>query len=393
MPKRAKPTPVTGLKAVNKRLADGSVKTFFYDRATKLALGSDRAAAVRRLGEIQAMSGPELRVRKSGSIAALVAEFRQSPEYVGLADSTKALWRPYLTDLEERVGDWTPRMFALPLASKFKATLIKKHGSGSARNRFKCYARLWNWGRSNGSVDSANPFERPGAFAKSNAKPKTKPIWRAGDVSAFLSASRARDFGGDPARTVERPLAYEPIPGDIRMALLLGLFTLQRQADVLAMRADQMSKDKSGRLWMEITQQKTGAKLRFPLLTLLVEELERQGIEIGMPTPLVRTRSGGKFEKRNFGRKFSTWLEAAKIDHLDYRALRRSGMVWLAEAGVNTPMIAALSGHSIAVTQNILDTYIVKTDRLAAGAVDAFERILSSSASSFGGGRALDRRR
>lgn len=146
MPRSAKPTPVSGLKAVNKRLADGSVKTFFYDRATKLALGSDRAAAIRRLAEIQAMSGPELRVRKTGSITALVADFKQSPEHVGLANSTKSLWRPYLIDLEERVGDWTPRMFTLPLASKFKATLIKKHGSGSARNRFKCYARLWNWG-------------------------------------------------------------------------------------------------------------------------------------------------------------------------------------------------------------------------------------------------------
>lgn len=174
------------------------------------------------------------------------------------------------------------------------------------------------------------------------------------DVQAFLSASRQRDFGGNPAQIAERNLAHEPVPDDMRMALLLGLFTLQRQADVLAMRADQISRDKSGRFWMQITQQNTGAKLKFPLLTLLVEEIERQGIEIGLPTPLVRTRSGGRFEKRNFGRKFSTWLDAAKIDHLDYRALRRSGMVWLAEAGVNTPMIAALSGHSIAVTQNIL---------------------------------------
>lgn len=385
MPKRAKPTPVTGLKSVSKLLADGTVRTFFYHRGTKLALGTDRAAAIRRIAEIEAMSGPELRVRKSGSIAALVADFRQSPEYVGLADSTKALWRPFLVDLEERVGDWTPRMFSLPLASKFKATLIKKHGSGSARNRFKCYARLWNWGRANGQVDGENPFERPGSFSKSNAKPKAKPIWRAADVGAFLSASRGRDFGGSPSQLADRTLQYEPVPDDMRMALLLGLFTLQRQADVLAMSAENISRDKDGRLWMRITQQKTDATLRFPLMSFLVDEIVRQGIEIGMPTPLVRTRSGGKFEKRNFGRKFSTWLEAAKISHLDYRALRRSGMVWLAEAGVNTPMIAALSGHSIAVTQSILDAYIIKTERLAAGAVDAFERILSSGASPFGG--------
>lgn len=381
MPKATKPAPVPGLKGVTKRLADGTVKTFFYDRRTRLALGTDRAAAIRRLAEIDAMNGPEpLRRRQAGSIAALIAEFKASPEHTGLADSTKALWRPFLTDLEERVGDWAPKMFSLQLASKFKSNLIKEHGSGSARNRFKAYSRLWNWGRANGLVDSENPFERPGSFTKSNKKPGKKPIWRMPDVRTFLDAKRDRNLGGNPALLKERVTEVEHVPDDIRLAFLLGLFTLQRQADVLSMTGAMISKDKSGRLWMDLSQLKTGADIRFPLLTLLVEELERQKIEPGSPRHLVQTISEKKFDKRNFGRKFSTWLDAAGITTLNYQALRRSGMVWLAEAGVNTPMIAALSGHSIAMTQAILDVYIVKTDRLAAGAVDAFERVVRANA-------------
>jgi len=381
MPKATKPAPVPGLKGVTKRLADGTVKTFFYDRRTRLALGTDRAAAIRRLAEIDAMNGPEpLRRRQAGSIAALIAEFKASPEHTGLADSTKALWRPFLTDLEERVGDWAPKMFSLQLASKFKSNLIKEHGSGSARNRFKAYSRLWNWGRANGLVDSENPFERPGSFTKSNKKPGKKPIWRMPDVRAFLDAKRDRNLGGNPALLKERVTEVEHVPDDIRLAFLLGLFTLQRQADVLSMTADLIDRDRDGRLWMTLTQQKTGAELRFPLLSVLANEIERQKIEIGSPTPLVRTQSGTRFDKRNFYRKFSAWIDAAGIATLDYQALRRSGMVWLAEAGVDLSMIVALSGHSIDVTQKILDAYIVKTDRLAAGAVDAFERIVRANA-------------
>jgi integrase len=394
MPKATKPTPVPGLKGITKRLADGTVKTFFYDRRTRLALGTDRAAAIRRLAEIDAMNGPELlRRRQAGSIAALIAEFKASPEHTGLADSTKALWRPFLTDLEERVGDWAPKMFSLKLASKFKANLIKEHGSGSARNRFKAYSRLWNWGRANGLVDSENPFERPGSFTKSNKKPGKKPIWRMPEVKAFLGASRDRNLGGNPTLLKERVTEVEYVPDDVRLAFLLGLFTLQRQGDVLSMTGQMLFKDKGGRLWMDLSQLKTGTDVQFPLVSLLVEELERQKIEPGSPRYLVQTMSGKKFGKRNFGRKFSAWLDAAGLTKLNFQALRRSGMVWLAEDGVTEARIAALSGHNIERTRAILEVYIVKTAGLAAGAVEGFERIVRANAFPSASGHTRDPRK
>jgi integrase len=373
-----KPASITGLKAIHSVLADGTRKTFYYHRATGIALGNDHALAMQRVAEINALKGPEVRTRQAGSLAALVVEFRQSPEHVKMANTTKALWRPYLVDMEERLGNWTPEMLTLPLVSKLKALLIKKHGSGSARNRFKCYSRIWNWGRANGLIRVENPFMRPGSFATSNRKPPKKPIWRKADIEAFLKATRKVNVGGNPSLMTAPQFTEERVPDDVRMALLLGLFTLQRQADVLSMRANFIDSDRKGQLWMTVTQHKTREVVRFPLLSPLVAELKRQKIEVGSATPLVGTKSGKEFDKSNFYRKFSTWLEAAGITTLDYRALRRSGMVWLAEAGVSTSMIAALSGHAIQDTQKILDTYIVKTEKLAAGATDGFEKILKS---------------
>ena len=55
-------------------------------------LGNDHALAMQRVAEINALKGPEVHTRQAGSLAALVAEFRQSPEHVKMADTTKALW-------------------------------------------------------------------------------------------------------------------------------------------------------------------------------------------------------------------------------------------------------------------------------------------------------------
>ncbi len=368
-------TTIPGLKPVRKRLADGTIKTFYYHRATKMALGSDPAKAVARAAEIEKLAGPELRTRHVGTIGDIVAKYKSSPEYLGLAEKTKVLWRPFLRDLEDRVGDWVPKLFTRAMASKFKTTLINRHGSGSARNRFKCYARLWNWAIQNGYTEISNPFVQPGSFLRGRKNQKAKPIWRNKDVEAFLSATRDVDVGGNPKIIEERHTRTETMPDDIRLAFLLGLFTLQRLGDVLRMTADAITVEKSGRWWMKLRQGKTGTVVEFPVHTLLQAELERQNIKPGQKRPLVQTQSGKVFDEKNFGRKFRIWLAASNVQSLNFHALRRSGMVWLAEASVPATVIAGLSGHGIEVTQAILNTYIVKTRELAAAAVDALERI------------------
>jgi integrase len=373
MPKTDQKPALPGIKIVAKTLADGTEKSFFYHRATKLALGSDRRRAIARAAEIEAIAGPAPRMRQAGSIADIIVKFKVSPEFAGLAKSTKSLWLPFLTDLEERVGDFAPRMLTLSLASKFKGKLIARHGSGSARNRFKCYSRLWNWAIKNGHTEVTNPFSAPGSFATGKSGKKKKPIWREDDITALLSAKREVNVGGNPKLAKTTFTRTEALPDDLRLGVLLAMFTLQRRGDVLSLTGKNIYVDNSGRWWMSLTQSKTGTDVEFPIHQILRAELERQDVKPGQDGFVVQTQSKERFDERNFSRKLRTWLRASGIVHLNLQAMRRSGMVWLAEAGVSTPRIAALSGHSIAVTQKILDEYIVKTRKLAAGAVDAFE--------------------
>lgn len=59
------------------------------------------------------------------------------------------------------------------------------------------------------------------------------------------------------------------------------------------------------------------------------------------------------------------WL-VDQLENLQYRDMRRSGMCWMRDMGVTIAQIAAISGHSIAYTTKILDTYMPSDPRGAA---------------------------
>ena len=61
------------------------------------------------------------------------------------------------------------------------------------------------------------------------------------------------------------------------------------------------------------------------------------------------------------------------LDGLQHRDLRRTAMVRMAEAGCTTQQIAAVSGHEIATTTRILDTYIPRTAKMAEAAILKWE--------------------
>jgi hypothetical protein len=59
------------------------------------------------------------------------------------------------------------------------------------------------------------------------------------------------------------------------------------------------------------------------------------------------------------------WL-ADDLHQLQYRDMRRSGMCWMRDMGVQVPQIASISGHKIEYTMKILDTYMPGDPRASA---------------------------
>jgi integrase len=122
-----------------------------------------------------------------------------------------------------------------------------------------------------------------------------------------------------------------------RLALELLLNTVQRRSDVIRMGRQHIRGDS-----IQITQQKTGAKLRLPLLPDLLVAID--ATPSGHLTFLT-TATGKPFTAARFGHWFREQCDAAGLRGYSAHGLRKAGCRRLAEAGCTEKQIAAWSGH------------------------------------------------
>ena len=146
---------------------------------------------------------------------------------------------------------------------------------------------------------------------------------------------------------------------------------------------------------IELRQQKTRTLVAVPvhreLEPLLKERLsEKSGGMLLVPSP-----RGRPWPRRNFSRKWDATVRRLALrrarelfgqgwskdqvraelaeQHRQRRDLRRTGIVRMAEAGVTTPQIAAVSGHAIDYCQRIIDTYLPRRTEVAIAGIAAWE--------------------
>jgi integrase len=183
-----------------------------------------------------------------------------------------------------------------------------------------------------------------------------------------LDRDKPRDqywLPADEARFLETCATLAPeIAVPLRRTFFLLLYTAQRPVDVLAM-------PWPGGEWIKLRQEKTRALVDFPIHRNLRAELAgvaRDGVLIAgwKGSPLYRYQQ--------FREAFRECCTLAQLHHLQARDLRRTAVVRLAEAGAEVPEIAALTGHTIARTQQIIDTYYVRTRQMAQNAITKWER-------------------
>lgn len=151
----------------------------------------------------------------------------------------------------------------------------------------------------------------------------------------------------------------------LRMAFLLGLHTAQRLGDVLAMTWGQYDGT-----YIRLKQQKTGTLVSVYCHRTLKAELDvftRRG------TLMLLSKTGRPYHQRVFNRDWKRACTAAGVADVQFRDLRRTAMVRLAEAGATSIEIAAISGHTIDVTQRILETYIPRNEAMGKGAIVKLE--------------------
>ena len=111
---------------------------------------------------------------------------------------------------------------------------------------------------------------------------------------------------------------------------------------------------------------------RFPChreLQLILEQAkaDRRGLTI------VGDRSGRPITRDALTHRFKMIRRRCGLEHLQARDLRRTAIVLMGEAGCTEAQIAAVSGHSIEGTRQILETYLPRTAKMANRAIRKWE--------------------
>lgn len=321
-----------GVAKVKKRLADGSTRTYYYAwRGGPLLKDRDG-------NPLQTPSAPEFHVayvdahkervtRPEGNMASLVALFRDSPEFKGKADSTKAEYRRYLDMIDAEFGTMPLRAIEnIRARGKFKAWRdTMSDNPRKADYAWTTLARVLSIAKDRGKI-SLNVCERGGRLYKSD---RAENVWGADAIRAMMEHS-------------SHPL---------RLALMLALWTGQRQGDLL--RLPWSAYD--GR-FLRMKQGKTGARVKIPVVGLLKEVLDEEAKKKTSTTILTNTR-GGSWTSDGFKTSWGKAVTKAKVEDLTFHDLRGTAVTRLALAGCEVSEIAAITGHSIKDAASILDAH------------------------------------
>ncbi|MGB5184484.1 MAG: tyrosine-type recombinase/integrase [Xanthobacteraceae bacterium] len=200
-----------------------------------------------------------------------------------------------------------------------------------------------SWGLDRGII-AANPCERGGRLYRASRNEK---IWTDDDEASFLKHT----------------------PAHLHPALLLGLWTGQRQGDLL--RLPWSAYDGTH---IRLRQSKTGARVSIPVGTPLKAALDDMAKAKHGPIILTSTDKQ-PWTSDGFRSSWGKACEKAGIVGVTFNDLRGTAVTRLALAGCTEAEIATITGHSLRDVRSILDAHYLHRDpALAENAIRKLER-------------------
>lgn len=90
-------------------------------------------------------------------------------------------------------------------------------------------------------------------------------------------------------------------------------------------------------------------------------------------TTVLVTPSNRPWKQDHFRHEWRAATLAAGLDGLHFHDLRGTAITGLSEAGCTTQQVAAITGHSIAYVESVLEVYTARTRKLALSAMTLWE--------------------
>ncbi|MBR1033239.1 tyrosine-type recombinase/integrase [Bradyrhizobium liaoningense] len=325
-----------GIHKVRVPLANGETKTYYYAYrgGPQIKAAPGTADFVRQYQEAHA----NLRQPQASSFMSIITQYKSAPEFTQIAASTRRDYLRYIKLIEDEFCD-------LPIAAladrrirgEFKTWRDKYSNTPrKADLAWTVLARILSFAKDRGIITS-NPCERGGRLYVADRKDK---IWTEQDIAAVLAVAS----------------------NEIRLALILALWSGQRQGDLLRLPWSAYETP-----YIRLRQSKGGRRVAMPAgapLRVLLDATSRRG-------PVILTNTLGRpWTSDGFRTSWAKACDRAGIDGLTFHDLRGTAVVRLAIAGASVPQIAAVTGHSLKDVEAILDAHYLGRDiQLAEAAV------------------------
>lgn len=330
-----------GINTVRSKLAGGRVATYYYHRATGIRLPDDPSTPA-FLAAVAAAEAATSK-RQEGTVSALIREFCGSKVWDNFRQSTRDIMALNLKAVEKKFGTFplaamTDRMARVEFLDWHES--LAKETPRAADAKLAAFARVLKFGFDRGRIDR-NPIE---TFTRAYSVDRSDMIWLPEHVDELTRTA----------------------PPEIWRAMMMALHTGQRQGDLL--RLPWSAYD--GRA-LTLKQSKTGARVYIPCTTSLRSMLD--ALPRGDSLTLLVNGQGRPWTSDAFKKAWAKAAGGEAFDGLHFHDLRGTAVTMLSEAGCNIQEVAAITGHSLAGAQKILDSYLSRTRHLAESAVAKLE--------------------
>ena len=319
-----------GINSITKRLADGTRRTYWYawkggpplrgEPGTPEFVASYNEAAARKADGLK------------GSLQSLLDGYQQSSDFLDLRERTKTDYKQKIKQIEEQFGDF-------PLAAlsdrRSRGVFMEWRDRLALKSRrqadyaWQVLAIILQWALDRGTI-THNPCARGGRLYQSGVR--IEKSWTHDHEAAFLKSA----------------------PAYLHLPLLLGLWTAQREGDLL-----QLSWASYDGMTIKLKQSKTGARMVIPVGLPLKAALDTTKKQ----SPLILLNSRGRpWTSHAFQAAFGTAARKAGIVGLTFHDLRGSAITRLALAGCSEPEIATFSGLSLRDVRTVLEKFYLHRD-------------------------------
>ncbi len=335
-----------GLTKVRKTLATGQTITYCYAWRSGPLLKNEDGRPIQpddpALPAAYLTAHEARRTPQTNDLAMLITRFRKSTDFTSTAADTQREYNRYLDLIREEFGGMTiDELQQTATRGRFKEWRDGMSRTPRAADyAWMVLARVLSVAKDRGIL-AINICERGGRLSRGG---RAEKIWTEQDVAKFEAKA----------------------PAYMRLALMMGLWTGQRQGDLLRLTWAAYDGDA-----IKLKQGKTGARVAVPLAAPLRATLDRD-IRSGK-TVLLNSR-GKSWTKAGFQTSWRKTCEKAGIKGLTYHDLRGTAVTRLALAGCTVAEIAAVTGHSLKDVDRILDVhYLGGREELARSAIGKLE--------------------